>query len=432
MKAVVSNRIYLTAEGDFLRELQEATTHRIEKVISSGRGKPKKAIEVIKNYTMLRKDVISIPRGRMDLIPEDYEIVDKRVDISVPFPTPRISLRDDQIEIANAVDSDCFINALPGWGKTFTALHIAQMLGQRTIVVTHNTMLLSHWIKEAETLFDMPIGIITAGTFDIDEHALVVGNVQTLTKYSNKIGKEFGCMIIDEAHHAPAETFTQLIDQSYAKYRVGLSGTMIRKDGRHILFDDYFSSRVFRPKQANTVNPVIRLLKTGVQLTPGEQWVRKINNLLYDKDYQNFVAVIAASRIAAGHKVLIMADRIEFLTNVQKLLGDTCVLVVGDTNTEARESVKNLINSGEKRAIAGSRSIFSEGISINSLSSVILATPIANEASLEQIIGRVMRVHPDKPVPEVIDLQFAGYADKKQNNLRLGFYLKKGWDVVAY
>jgi superfamily II DNA or RNA helicase len=107
------------------------------------------------------------------------------------------------------------------------------------------------------------------------------------------------------------------------------------------------------------------------------------------------------------------------------------VMVTGQTSFEDRERVKDQINSGEVLCIAGSRQIFSEGISVNSLSCVILATPISNEALLEQIIGRIMRDFPGKLTPVVIDLQFAGAADKKQNNLRLGFYLNKGWEVQA-
>ena len=66
--------------------------------------------------------------------------------------------------------------------------------------------------------------------------------------------------------------------------------------------------------------------------------------------------------------------------------------------------------------IAGSRQIFSEGISINILSCVILAVPMSNDSLLEQIIGRVMREHPGKLNPVVVDVQFSGWLDKKQNN----------------
>jgi superfamily II DNA or RNA helicase len=164
-------------------------------------------------------------------------------------------------------------------------------------------------------------------------------------------------------------------------------------------------------------------------LTPGEVWARKINNLLYDPDYQDYVAAIAQAQLTKGHKVLIVADRVEFLTNIKELIGEKCVLVTGETSFEDRKLCAQKIESGEATCIAGSRQIFAEGISINPLSCVILAGPISNAVLLEQIIGRIMRLYPGKLTPEVIDINFAGFADKKQNNLRLGFYLDKGWDI---
>lgn len=431
MKAVISDRIYLKGTPELIDSIKKKLTYRIETKVSGRGGKTQLAVDIIRNYKQLPRDVLSIPRGRIDLVPPEYEIVDKRVLNFADFPEPRHALREGQLAVYNEVESDCFINALVGWGKTFTALHIARKLGQKTLVITHTTMLRDQWIKEVQELYGFTPGTIGAGIFDIDS-PIVIGNVQSVTKNVLAIAKEFGTIIMDEAHHAPASTFTSIIDSSHARYRIALSGTMVRKDGRHILFPDYFGQLILKPPQSHTLNPTIKIVKTGLQLTPGETWARKINNLLYDPDYQEYVATIAATQISQGHRVLVIADRVEFLENVQKWLGEeTCVLVTGQTSFEDRERVKDQINSGKVLCIAGSRQIFSEGISVNSLSCVILATPISNEALLEQIIGRIMRDFPGKLTPVVIDLQFAGAADKKQNNLRLGFYLGKGWAVQA-
>ena len=86
--------------------------------------------------------------------------------------------------------------------------------------------------------------------------------------------------------------------------------------------------------------------------------------------------------------------------------------------------------SKEKLCVAGSRQIFSEGISINVLSCVILAVPISNDSLLEQIAGRIMRIHEDKLQPLIIDMNFSGFSDKKQNNDRLSLYMRKGWKIV--
>lgn len=430
-KAIISNKIYLDTTPIILKEIVGKLTYKIKRPPRPGLTHFS-MFDVVKNYKLLPKGVISIPVGRTDLIPEGYEIVDKRIMNDMPFPNPKLELRPGQQKVYDEVEDSCFINAMVGWGKTFAALHIARKLGQKTLVVCHNTMLRDHWIKEVGILYGMPVGQIGSGVFDID-HAIVVGNIQTLTKCVGDISKEFGTVIIDEAHHCPASTFTDFIDGMYARYKIGLSGTMQRKDGKHILFKDFFGYKVHQPPVENTMVPEVKLVKTGIALSPGDPWAIKVNKLLYDEDYQGLIATIAAIEMRAGHKVLIIADRIEFLINVKELIGESCVCIIGGTTSEERNALAEQIESGEKNCVAGSRQIFSEGISINPLSCVILAGPISapagGDALLEQIVGRIMRLCPGKLTPLVIDMQFSGPADRKQNKERVGFYMRKGWKI---
>jgi superfamily II DNA or RNA helicase len=426
-KAVISNRIYLNKPLEGFDEIKKALTYKIVQK-GAGRGGKHSVLEVIRTYKILPRDIISIPQGRTDLIPDGYEIIDKRIKVDMPFPDPRVQLRPEQQLVYNEVNDSCFINALPGWGKTFTALHIARKLEQKTLVIAHTTMLRDQWIEEIQEIFGFEPGIIGSGEYDIDS-SIVVGNIQSVTKHALALAKEFGTVITDEAHHIPASTFSSLIDSLYARYRIALSGTMIRKDGKHILFRDYFGDKVYRPPQSHTLNPKIKLLRPGISLSHGDIWAKKINTLLYDPDYQEYISVIAMAQMAKGHSVLVIADRVEFLTKVKEFIGENCVLVTGETGFEERKTIGDKVESGEISCITGSRQIFSEGISMNRLSCVILASPIANEALLEQIIGRIMRKHDKKLSPEVIDIQFSGVADRKQNNVRLGTYLKKGWEV---
>lgn len=206
---------------------------------------------------------------------------------------------------------------------------------------------------------------------------------------------------------------------------------MERKDGKHVVFKDYFGDKVYKPPQSNTINPVVKLIKSNITLKPNAPWVEKINELTQSDDYRKFIASMACIQIDKGHSVLIVADRVEFLEKVKEYIGETCLLVTGETPYEERQRAKEQILKKEKMCIAGSRQIFAEGISINILSCVILPIPMSNDSLLEQIIGRVMRQHEDKKDPVVLDIQFAGYADKKQNMDRLSFYLRKGWEVVT-
>lgn len=290
-------------------------------------------------------------------------------------------------------------------------------------------MLRDQWIEEVESLYGIKPGIIGSGEYDIEDHFIVVGNIQSLIKYLPQINKEFGTVILDEAHHVPAETFSDLIDSMYCRYRLALSGTMERSDGKHVIFRDFFGDTVLRPPQSHTINPTVKILQTGLMLDSSGTWVEKINKLMYDHDYQMFISAVAKTQINQGHSVLVIADRVEFLENVKENLGDDCALITGSTSFEDRKKVIEEVNSGKKVCIAGSRQIFSEGISINRLSCVILAVPTSNQVNLEQIIGRIMRQHPDKIDPVVIDVCFSSPQEKRQAAIRYGFYLDKGWRV---
>jgi len=426
-KAIITNRIIMDNPGtEATKAITKALTYKIKKDFSKG---PIQVLETIKNYKILPKGILSIPQGRQDLIPKGYEIVDRRINEEVPFPDPKFELRPEQKVVFDEINDSVFVNALVGWGKTFTALHLAHKFGQKTLVITHTAALRDQWAEEIGILFGVECGIIGGGRIDFDDHFITVANVQTLIKHTESLAKEFGTIILDEAHHCPATTFASIVDSFHARYRIALSGTMVRKDGKHVVFKDYFGDHVVKPPQSHTLNPTVRIVKSGITLTPGKTWVEKITDLTGDPDYQKFISIVALRQIEKGHQVLIIADRVEFLQKVTEYVGETCVLVTGEQDSEARKLAKEQLLSKEKMCVAGSRQIVSEGWSVNTLSCVILAVPISNDSLLEQIIGRIQRLHDDKLAPLVIDIQFAGWADKKQNNDRMGLYLRKGWEV---
>ena len=61
------------------------------------------------------------------------------------------------------------------------------------------------------------------------------------------IKQVFGTVILDEMHHVSSPTFTRIVDEMPARYKIGLTGTLERKDGRHVVFRDYFGHNVMKP-----------------------------------------------------------------------------------------------------------------------------------------------------------------------------------------
>jgi len=425
MKAVISDRIYLSLENDTqVSLLDKELTYAIPSY------NPTDPPTVIKNMGRIRSKMVSIPCGRIDLIPEGYEVVDKRLSIPVEFPEFKFSLRGSQQKIYDAIDDNCIINAWVSWGKTFTGLAIASKLKQKTLVVVHTVALRNQWEKEVEKVFGISPGIIGSGKFDTDA-PIVIGNVQTLTRRVPDIINEFGTIILDEMHHVSSPTFKNIIDKSKARYKIGLSGTIERKDGKHVVFRDYFSPTVYFPPKENYMTPKIHIFDSEIRFLDGMNipWAKKVNHLAYNEEYQHFLSLLASVYAAKGHKVLVVADRVELLRKCCELTGDVGVLITGQTPQDERISLMEQIRE-DKKILFGTQSIFSEGVSIDQLSCLILGTPVNNEPLLTQLIGRVIRINENKKDPVIIDINLKGNTARKQANNRKGYYLKQGYKIL--
>ena len=424
MKAVVSNRIYMDIDPQAFNALDKALTYKIDSYRSDV------APTMIKNVRKIRNGLVSIPVGRFDLIPEGYEIKDKRVLLPVDFPKFGFDLRESQQDVYDAIEDNAIINAFVSWGKTFTALAVAAKLGQKTLVVTHTVSLRTQWEKEIKKVVGIEPGIIGSGKYDISP-PIVVGNIQTLYKLRGKIEKEFGTIIIDECHHIPANTFSKLVDASYARYKIGLSGTVQRKDGKHVIMPDYFGHTKFTPPKENYMEPTIEVIQTKIRFMDGAKipWANRINDLVRQEEYGKLICFLAAAYRKQGHKVLLLSDRVYFLKRVKETLGEHCELITGEVPLAEREKKIERVQSGKVDILLGTQSIFSEGISVNPLSCLILATPVSNTPLLTQLVGRVIREYPGKIDPVVVDINLKGKTAEKQAKLRLGHYLQQGYNV---
>ena len=425
MKAVMSHRIYMDCPAELQEQIDRELTYTIPA------HNPLDPPQVIKNMGIIRNGLISLPIGRTDLIPDHYEIVDKRVNIPVDFPKFKFDLRDSQKAVYDEIIDNAIINAWVSWGKTFTGLAIAGKLGQKTLVVTHTVPLRNQWAKEVEKVFGITPGIIGSGKFEIDA-PIVIGNTQTLYRNIEKIRKQFGTIILDEMHHVSSPTFSKVIDTNYCRYKIGLSGTIERKDGKHVVFRDYFGNTIFKPPKENYMTPTVHIVPSEIRFMDGSRipWANRVTKLANDEEYRHTIAMLAAAYAARGHKVLVVSDRVGFLKSCAELTGEKAICVTGEVPHEEREEMIDKILYGKAEVLYGTQAIFSEGISVDNLSCLILGTPINNEPLLTQLVGRVIRKQEGKRDPVIIDIHLKGNTARKQASNRVGFYMKQGWKMT--
>ena len=386
--------------------------------------------QIICNMGIVRNGLISIPTGRMDLIPGYYDIIDKRIRNVVKFPEFKHELRASQKKVYDELDDSCIINAWVSWGKTFTALAIAAKLGQKTLVITHTVPLRNQWAKEVEKVFGISASIIGSGNWDVSG-PIVIGNTQTLYRNLDKIHKTFGTIILDEMHHVSSPTFNRIIDSNYCRYKIGLSGTIERKDGKHVVFRDYFGNKLFQPPKENYMTPTIHIVPSEIRFQDGSRtpWANRVTALTMQDEYKHTVSMLAAYYATIGHKVLVVSDRVAFLKACAILTGSKAICVTGDVPHEDREALIDQILYGDKNVLYGTQSIFSEGISVDTLSCLILGTPVNNEPLLTQLVGRVIRKKEGKLPPVIVDIHLKGNTAKKQASNRSGYYIKQGYHM---
>lgn len=430
MKAIISNKIYMVVEPALHRALEKELTYKVPSYNAPDQFTIIKNLKVINFNIAGGKMLVAFPVGRTDLIPKGYSVEDKRSYNHIEdFPKFQFELRPSQKEIVYDMQDNCIINAKVGFGKTFCGLALAARLKEKTLVVTHTVALRNQWEKEVVKTLGIKPGIIGSGKFNIDS-PIVVSNIQSLVKYIPQLNREFGLLIVDEMHHVSSPTFTKVVDAMFSRYKVGLSGTIERKDQKHVVFKDYFGSKIYRPERENTMTPTVDVINSGVAFSnTNASWAEKVNVLKESYLYKNLVVRLADHYASLGHKVLIVSDRVEFLKECSEASEYPSEVLIGALKEDQREDVINKISSGEVKQLWSTQSLVSEGISINPLSCIILGTPLNNMPLLEQLIGRIQRQAEGKLDPVVVDIKLEGWTVNNQFNNRLGHYMKQGYEI---
>lgn len=183
-----------------------------------------------------------IPRGAVDVLREEratrhlaLSIDDWTVAVApVSFPgCPDLSPMQ-----RSAVEKVCrhgkgTLAAPTGAGKTRMALEVIRRRQQPVLWLVH-TAALATQAKQAAVqavgLDPAEIGMVGGGRRVIGER-FTVGMLQTLTReIPADLLTHIGHVVVDEAHHVPAESVTRVVSQFPARYLLGLSATPYRQD----------------------------------------------------------------------------------------------------------------------------------------------------------------------------------------------------------
>lgn len=316
------------------------------------------------------------------------------------------------------------LNMPTGAGKTSTCCRMIQELGRKTLVIVPRVELVSQWAERLLQYTDLlreDIGLAQQDVCDFRGKKVVIGMVHSLAKdkYTEEFKTAFGLVVWDEVHVVGAQTFSATINMFPAKYRIGMSATLSRKDGLESVYNLAIGQVRLSGQGTVLVQPMVFLREFATRkrhpylAKMKDAKARRgklISELASDLARNALLATYAKKFADSGRRIVVFSDRVEQL----KLLRDILVkrhgmslatvgLFTGSTKSGDRKVI--LENS---QVILATYGVMSMGIDVPDLRAVIFATPLSDVA---QSVGRVLRLCEGVKDPVVLDVVDTAYHD---------------------
>jgi superfamily II DNA or RNA helicase len=360
-------------------------------------------------------------------------------------------LRPEQNNAARAMlpHATGVLSATTAFGKTVVAAWLIAQRGVSTLVLVHRRQLLQQWVQRLSTFLDLPskkIGRIGAGQRK-PTGSLDVAVIQSLVRkgvVSDCVG-DYGQVIIDECHHLSARSFEQVARRAKAKFVLGLSATVARKDGHHpIIFmqcgpvrhrvDSKAQARAspfqhivlvrptsFRPLV--TANPDVRI-----------QFQDLYGELIADEQRNRTICDEVVQAVREGRSPLVLTERNKHLDRLaSQLTPSVAHLVVlrgGTRSKDTQAMIARLvaIPENEERVLLATGRYVGEGFDDARLDTLFLTLPVSWRGTITQYVGRLHRLHNGKCEVRVYD-----YADLNVPMLSRMFDRRcRGYEAVGY
>jgi superfamily II DNA or RNA helicase len=299
-----------------------------------------------------------------------------------------------------------------GGGKTIILSAIAQSAaakGNRVLILVHRRELIHQTVSKLAWA-GLDHGIIAAG-HPASDHAVQIASVQTLVRRLSRMDWAPSLVIIDEAHHAAAGSWRQILNHWPDAYRLGVTATPCRLDGRGL--SEAFDHLVMGPSVADLVfwgflspariyaPPVVADL-SGVRRRAGD-YANDQAAAAMDRPTVTGDAIAHYQRLAAGQQAIAFCCNVAHAVSVCdafKTAGISAALLLGGTGD--RDQVVADFAAGIVRVLV-TVDVVSEGFDVPAASCAILLRPTQSLGLYLQQVGRVLRPAPGKDAALILD-----------------------------
>ena len=463
VRAVLSDEIYVPKQGlppPLLNEIvrvaafQNPEFYRNQAMRLPVYGKPR-----VIGCASDTGDHIGLPRGCLDDLHQlmnawgiKLSVQDERFAGKAIPTTFSGELRPNQQPAAKALLNHEFgvLAASTAFGKTIVAIHMLAQRGVNTLILVHRRQLMEQWIERLSAFLDIDrkeIGHIGGGKRKLTG-VIDVAVMQSICRKGevDDIVAEYGHLIVDECHHVSARSFELITRRCRARYVLGLSATVTRKDGHHPIIFMQCGPIRFRAsdKEEAARRPfshTVEVIPTGYDLpteasgneTPAIQDV--FRDLIQDETRNILIAEKALSALAAGRSPVLLTERKQHLEWFRSYLEDKvpCLITLqGGMGVKQRrvawQSIKETADSGEPRLVIATGKYLGEGFDDARLDTLLLAMPVSWRGTIAQYAGRLHRLFDGKQAVIIYD-----FVDDAVPVLKRMFERrKKGYAAIGY
>lgn len=358
-----------------------------------------------------------------------------------------IELRPYQVEALDRVAAaeqrgvrKQLVVAATGLGKTIMFCALARARGGRTLILAHRDELVSQAVAKVREVWpDVDVGTVKASDDDVHSR-VVVASVQTLsrsrrldrllgTQSAESAGllasmvheiEPFDLVVVDEAHHAAADSYRKIIEALRAgeldgPLLLGVTATPDRGDGKGLddLFDEITANYDIlwgiRSKYLCDVRglrvELSDLNLSNVKVSKGDYEAGAAGRALEAAGAPQFIHRAWAAH-AADRRTLVFVPTVELSKQIAAEFvkhGVRAAHVDGTTELTERRRILADYASGELQVVSNCM-VLTEGFDSPRTDCIIQARPTKSRALFTQIIGRGTRRHPDKTDLLVLDI----------------------------
>ncbi len=382
---------------------------------------------------LLNSDIIGLYSNKLNFAIERW---DMDYDLSASNVKPNFMQRKALKELNRyrAVgENKALVVSAAGSGKTYLAAFDALNFNpDRLLYIVHEGSILK---KSLETFTDVFGSNVTYGIFsgeskEMDADFVFATNLTMCRSLELFARDEFDYIIIDECHHATAETYKKIIAYFEPEFLLGLTATPERMDNQDVF--ELFNKNVpyeLRLRDAIINDLVVPFKYYGIRdqlvnygLTKSEE--RKMIAQLASDEHADFIAEqIEAHRVPGKLKALAFCRNVTHARMMCEVMSERykTAYLTGRNDIGERVRAYNDLQSDEADLeILFTVDILNEGVDIPGVNMVLFLRPTESSTVFIQQLGRGLRKFDNKSYVTVLDFIGNSYKRSVQIAFALG------------